>query len=334
MAVTKFKLPIPPPNNENNPAALAGAVAPGIIPAGPADAVAPGMAPAEPAELIGPATLTGANESAEPANDMVVPMPLSFLVPYSYQENYAIDEEELNKLVDSIRRHGVLEPIQVKPLEDGNYMIISGHRRVLASRILGLPSIPAIIKDVNVDTANIIFYATNLFNREEYSPLEKAQGYKVLMDDVLNKDSSIRKQFSDADISYRMVKRYISLLDLIPLLQKMVDDSLIGVSAGSELSRLPADKQEILYQYIGEKGDKFKINEKQANALCMVSNPDFKASILEVLEPKKKEKISVQQHIKKVMTENDISIPEEELFQIITIAIMAYKEREGKGEKE
>lgn len=260
----------------------------------------------------------------------IVQLPLEQLMPYQ-QTNYGVDDAELSLLVDDIRGHGVLVPLQVRPSPDGRYMILSGHRRAMACARLGYEKVPAIVKDVDDATAEIIFHATNIHNRMELSALDRARGYKALMEHLLkNGNASMREKFKDADISYRMVKRYISLLDLLDPLQVMVDDGSIGVAAGSEIARLSIEKQDILLQYIQGKRQKFKINEKQAAALVASTEADFRVAIKNVLEPERKSKDDLGKKLNQWMKQQKLNIPANELLEIIKTAVLAYKEQGAK----
>ena len=154
-----------------------------------------------------------------------------------------IDDIELYKLADSIRDNNVTNPILVRPKENGRYEIISGHRRKRASELIGLNTIPCIIRDLTDDEATILMVDSNL-QREKILPSEKAFAYKMKMDAIkhqgernditscqvgtkLRSDESLA---SELNVSARQVQRYIRLTNLIKPLLDMVDNKELKIS--------------------------------------------------------------------------------------------------------
>ena len=173
--------------------------------------------------------------------------------PYKVQDN-----EEMESLTESIKAHGVVSPIIVRPLENttDEYEIISGHRRVMASRKAGITEVPALVVSLDRDAAAIVLVDSNL-HREHILPSEKAFAYKMKADALehqgwrsdltscqvgtkLRTDEQIA---ADANDSARQIQRYIRLTNLIPEILQYVDDGRISFTPAVELSYLNEQEQ-------------------------------------------------------------------------------------------
>ena len=171
------------------------------------------------------------------------------------------DNEEMNRLVESIQTQGIAEPLLVRPLENtaDEYEVISGHRRLRAAQKAGLTEVPAFIHAINRDEAAILLVDCNL-HRGQLLPSEKAFAYKLKYDALKRQgfrsdltSSQIATKFDTADLigksnneSRDTVYRYIRLTNLIPPLLDMMDEGKIAFSVGVELSYLPEDMQRSL----------------------------------------------------------------------------------------
>ena len=173
--------------------------------------------------------------------------------PYKVQDN-----EEMESLTESIKAHGVVSPIIVRPLENttDEYEIISGHRRVMARRKAGITEVPALVVSLDRDAAAIVLVDSNL-HREHILPSEKAFAYKMKADALehqgwrsdltscqvgtkLRTDEQIA---ADANDSARQIQRYIRLTNLIPEILQYVDDGRISFTPAVELSYLNEQEQ-------------------------------------------------------------------------------------------
>ena len=182
----------------------------------------------------------------------------------SFENNPFIFREDtvFEMLIESISNLGVLTPIIVRSIEDGNYEIISGHRRAEACRRLGIESIPCIVKELTRDEAIVILVDLNL-QRDEVLPSEKAHAYKMKMDALKNQgartdltstqpvtkfrtDEMIGKENNE---SRETVRRYIRLTYLIPEILKLVDEGRIAFTPAVELSYLPSEEQNEVYGF-------------------------------------------------------------------------------------
>ena len=180
--------------------------------------------------------------------------------PYKVQDN-----EEMDALAESIKAHGVVSPIIVRPLENttDEYEIISGHRRVMASRKAGITEVPALVVSLDRDAAAIVLVDSNL-HREHILPSEKAFAYKMKFDSLkhqgwrsdLTSDQVEPRLRSDEQIgkdtgeSRATIQRYIRLTKLIPEILQYVDDGRISFTPAVELSYLNEQEQYDLLEQI------------------------------------------------------------------------------------
>jgi ParB family chromosome partitioning protein len=187
---------------------------------------------------------------------------LDKLIPFRDHPFQVKDDEQMKMITDSIRSVGVLVPAIARSLDDGRYELISGHRRKRASELLGLPSLPVIVRNVDHDTATIMMVDSN-FQREEILPSERAKAYKMKLEAIKRQGSRTdltsvqvgqkleRKSSRDliaenSPDSSSQIQRYLRLNELIPGLLKMVDDRKIALTPAAELSFLSAEEQELL----------------------------------------------------------------------------------------
>ena len=171
-----------------------------------------------------------------------------------------LDNDEMNRLIESVQQQGIMTPLIVRPLEGttDEYEIISGHRRFRAAQKAGLTEVPAFIRPVNRDEAAIIVVDSNL-HREHILPSEKAFAYKIKYEAMRHQGTSCHfgtKSRTDEMIaeksndSARQIQRYIRLTNLIPELLKLMDEGKIAFSVGVELSYLEEDLQHNLLDVI------------------------------------------------------------------------------------
>ena len=171
------------------------------------------------------------------------------LHPFDGHPFKVVDNEEMDQLVESIRTQGVLNPVVVRLIENGEYEVISGHRRLHACKKAGIEMVPALIYTIDRDAAAIALVDSNL-HRERILPSEKAFAYKLKLDALKHQGQTCgqvghksRDTLSE-DESGRQVQRYIRLTNLIPELLQNVDDGQIALSPGVELSYLDAATQQ------------------------------------------------------------------------------------------
>ena len=173
------------------------------------------------------------------------------------------DDDSMNETVESIKTYGVLQPAIVRPSDDGNYEILSGHRRKRACELAGKKTIPAIVRELDDDAA-IIFMVDSNLQRENILPSERAAAYKMKMEALkrqglrtdltspqlaakFRSDDAVAKE---ADVSGDTVRRYIRLTELQPELQQMVDEKKMAFTPAVEISYLKPDEQKMLLDTI------------------------------------------------------------------------------------
>ena len=180
--------------------------------------------------------------------------------PYKVQDN-----EEMESLAESIKEHGIVSPVIVRPLENttDEYEIISGHRRVMASRKAGITEVPALIVSLDRDAAAIVLVDSNL-HREHILPSEKAFAYKMKAEamkhqgwrsdltspQVVAKSRTTEMVGADTGDSHEQVRRYIRLTNLIPEILQYVDEGRISFTPAVELSYLNEQEQQDLLEQI------------------------------------------------------------------------------------
>ena len=180
-------------------------------------------------------------------------LPIEKLHPFEGHPFKVADNEEMDQLVESIMAQGVLTPLVVRPLENGEYEVISGHRRLHACKRAGIESVPALITDMDRDAAAIALVDSNL-HREHILPSEKAFAYKLKMDAMKHQGQACgqvghksRDTLTDEE-SGRQVQRYIRLTHLIPGILQMVDESKIALTPAVEISYLTNREQRELLE--------------------------------------------------------------------------------------
>lgn len=173
-------------------------------------------------------------------------------------------DAKMVETIESVREHGVLVPALVREKPTGGYEMISGHRRKMASEMAGLENIPCIVRNLSDDEAVIVMVDSNL-QREEILPSEKAFAYKMKLE-AMKRQQGYRSDLTSATVlqksdkkssrevlaeqvgeSHEQIRKYIRLTELIPEILEMVDDKKISMRPAVELSYLPKEEQEILY---------------------------------------------------------------------------------------
>ncbi len=193
--------------------------------------------------------------------EKVQKIPISELVPFKNHPFKVVDDEAMLRTTESIAQFGVLTPLIARPLEDGGYEIISGHRRAHAAEAAGLTEVPVIVREMDDDAATVLMVDSNL-QRESILPSERAFAYKMKMDAMkrqgertdlqtngtscqvgtkLRTDEIIAEGLNE---SARNVQRFIRLTNLIPELLDMVDQKQISFNPAVELSYLTPEEQQ------------------------------------------------------------------------------------------
>ena len=193
--------------------------------------------------------------------EQVVMIPVNQIHEFKNHPFKVLDDEDMRKTVDSIREYGVLVPVIIRPDGNGEYEMISGHRRRYASILAGKKEVPAIIREMDDDTATILMVDSNL-QREHILPSERAKAYKMKMEALkhqgkrtdltscqvgtrLRADEELAKQTGE---SARTVQRFVRLNNLIPELLDLVDEKKIAFNPAVEISYMKPEEQKEFYE--------------------------------------------------------------------------------------
>lgn len=197
--------------------------------------------------------------------EKVQKIPISELVPFKNHPFKVVDDESMLRTTESIAQFGVLTPLIARPLEDGGYEIISGHRRAYAAEAAGLTEVPVIVRDMDDDAATVLMVDSNL-QREQILPSERAFAYKMKMEAIKHQGertdlqggttlSQVETKLRSDEImgdemgqSRAQIQRFIRLTNLIPELLDMVDQKKISFNPAVELSYLPPEEQQLVIE--------------------------------------------------------------------------------------
>ncbi len=198
--------------------------------------------------------------------EYITNIPVEKLKPFPNHPFQVRDDDSMRETVESIKTYGVLQPAIVRPTKDGDYEILSGHRRKRACELAGRKTIPTIVRELDDDAA-IIFMVDSNLQRENILPSERAAAYKMKMEALKRqgvrtdltsgqvvpklKESRTRDIIAESsEESGRQIQRYIRLTELQPELQQMVDDKKIAFTPAVEISYLKPDEQKMLLDTI------------------------------------------------------------------------------------
>lgn len=194
-----------------------------------------------------------------PDSQIVTILDAGVLVPFQSQPFRVATGEEMDQLKESIQEYGVLSPLLARPLPNGSYEIVSGHRRKAACEVLGITRLPVLVRPMTDDEAIILLVDSNI-QREHILPSEKAFAYKMKMEAIkhqgkrsVSTSSQVGMKFQTMDIvgqesgdSRNQVHRYIRLTHLIPSILQMVDEGRIAFNPAVEISYLTEEDQQLL----------------------------------------------------------------------------------------
>ena len=192
----------------------------------------------------------------EQQREQVQQIPIGELFPFKDHPFKVLDDESMQRTVESVEQYGVLSPLIARPRPEGGYEIISGHRRQYAAKLAGLDTLPVIVRQMSDDAAVILMVDSNL-QREHILPSERALAYKMKLEAIKNQgarsdltSAQVGRKLEAADIvgqeagdSRNQVRRFIRLTNLIPELLDMVDEKKISFNPAVELSYLDENQQ-------------------------------------------------------------------------------------------
>ena len=191
----------------------------------------------------------------EQQREQVQQIPIGELFPFKNHPFKVLDDESMQRTVESVEQYGVLSPLIARPRPEGGHEIISGHRRQYAAKLAGLDTLPVIVRQMSDDAAVILMVDSNL-QREHILPSERAFAYKMKLDAIKNQGArsdltstqvaqklSVEKVGDDAGVSKDTIRRFIRLTNLVPELLDMVDEKKISFNPAVELSYLDESQQ-------------------------------------------------------------------------------------------
>ena len=192
----------------------------------------------------------------EQQREQVQQIPIGELFPFKNHPFKVLDDESMQRTVESVEQYGVLSPLIARPRPEGGYEIISGHRRQHAAQLAGLDALPVIVRNLDDDAAVLLMVDSNL-QRENILPSERAFAYKMKLEALKNQgarsdltSAQLGRKLETADIvgqesgdSRNQVRRFIRLTNLVPELLDMVDEKKIAFNPAVELSYLDTNQQ-------------------------------------------------------------------------------------------
>ena len=275
----------------------------------------------------------------------VTELPITALRPFEEHPYKVVDNEEMASLVESIYTQGILTPITVRPLDNGEYEIVSGHRRLFACQKLGITAIPAIVKELSREDAILEMVDSNL-HREHILPSEKAKAYKMKMDAMKRKAGRPSKENSapleqnfgkttrdmlaaDSPDSSEQIRRYVRLTELTPELLEFVDEGKIGMRPAVELSYLQEDEMRDLVDYIDTEGT-FPSHAQtiRMRALSKEGKLDTDAINTIMNEEKPNQKARIKIPMEKIEKYFPVGTSEQKIEETIIKALALYRQRQ------
>ena len=234
------------------------------------------------------------------SGDLVTEVPLSELHPFVGHPFEVRDDEDMQKLVDSIRENGVLTNLTVRRRAEGGYEIISGHRRFHAAQRAGLTTVKVQVRDIDDDQAIIDMVDSNI-QREHISPMEKARAYAMKLEAIsrqgARRDLTSRQLVGKLEAadevglktgeSGRQVQRFVRLNSLVPDLQKKVDDGSLKFNPAVELSYLSPTEQNDFLDYIESQSCSPSLSQAQKLKAASKDGALSHGKLLEIMDTKK-----------------------------------------------
>ncbi len=233
-----------------------------------------------------------------PQGEMVVPIPLTELHPFPNHPFKVRDDEAMKETTESVKEYGVLTPAIVRPREKGGYEIVAGHRRKRACEL------PALVRNLDDDTATILMVDSNI-QRENILPSERAQAYKMKLEAIkrrgartdLTSPNYSAKLRSDDEIGAAMgmsgdtVRNYISLTQLVPELQQMVDDKKIAVTPAYQIAALKPEEQALLVETMESEQATPSVSQAQRMKKLSQSRELNEDTMLSIMSAEKKPEV-------------------------------------------
>ena len=248
----------------------------------------------------------------EQQREQVQQIPIGELFPFKNHPFKVLDDESMQRTVESVEQYGVLSPLIARPRPEGGYEIISGHRRQHAARLAGLDTLPVIVRQMDDDAAVLLMVDSNL-QRENILPSERAFAYKMKLEALKNQgarsdltSSQVGMKLQALDIvgqeagdSRNQVHRFIRLTNLVPELLDMVDEKKISFNPAVELSYLDEAQQRDFLEAMNDTQNAPSLSQAQRlKKLAQEGNFSYDVAFAVMGEEKKDE-------LDKVVIKND-----------------------------
>ena len=247
----------------------------------------------------------------EEQREQVQQIPIDELYPFKDHPFKVLDDEAMQRTVESVQQLGVTNPLIARPRPEGGYEIISGHRRQHAAQLAGLKALPVIVRQMDDDAAVLLMVDSNL-QREQILPSERAFAYKMKLDALKRQGArsdltstqvaqklSVEKVGEDAGVSKDTIRRFIRLTNLIPELLDMVDEKKISFNPAVELSYLDESQQRDFLEAMADTQNAPSLSQAQRlKKLVQEGHFSYDAAFAVMGEPKKDE-------LDKVVIKND-----------------------------
>ena len=249
----------------------------------------------------------------EQQREQVQQIPIGELFPFKNHPFKVLDDESMQRTVESVEQYGVLSPLIARPRPEGGYEIISGHRRQHAAQLAGLETLPVIVRNMDDDAAVLLMVDSNL-QRENILPSERAFAYKMKLEAIKNQGArsdltsgqivqksklSIERVAEDAGEGYKTVQRFIRLTNLVPELLDMVDEKKIAFNPAVELSYLDEAQQRDFLEAMNDTQNAPSLSQAQRlKKLAQEGNFSYDVAFAVMGEEKKDE-------LDKVVIKND-----------------------------
>mgnify|MGYP004726867931 CR=1 FL=1 len=249
----------------------------------------------------------------EQQREQVQQIPIGELFPFKNHPFKVLDDESMQRTVESVEQYGVLSPLIARLRPEGGYEIISGHRRQHAAQLAGLDALPVIVRNMDDDAAVLLMVDSNL-QRENILPSERAFAYKMKLEAIKNQGArsdltsgqivqksklSIERVAEDAGEGYKTVQRFIRLTNLVPELLDMVDEKKIAFNPAVELSYLDESQQRDFLEAMNDTQNAPSLSQAQhLKKLAQQGHFSYDAAFAIMGEPKKDE-------LDKVVIKND-----------------------------
>lgn len=261
----------------------------------------------------------------------IVEIPLTELYGFKNHPFKIRSDEELSEMIDSVRKYGILVPGIVRVRKKGGYEIVAGHTRKHICELVGIKTMPMVIREMDDNEACLVMVDSNL-QREHILPSEKAMAYRMKYDALKNQGlpgNSLKYLEKENKENYKTIQRYIWLSRLIPEFLQMLDDKRLGLVQGVNISALEKENQEIVHRVI--LGNKAKLSVTQSAAIKQmeVDGTLTEESVTHCLETEEKAavpgKVTIgREKLQHYFTEN---YSEKEMMDVIFQLLEEWKKR-------